>query len=1719
MVVHVVKVIHVLKNKRKKKRYLVYLFLGPSIPPAVRKLLALVQDLPVADALKTLTKEQEKQLRATFGLGWCEKLWIRKHLQKHRSAATKNGKKFGTAFVNWWSKHYTARSASGGAGPPAATTSAQQQADNEPKAVIASTEQKEAPLSDIERAFLKRSSKKDVDKIEKRVRQYRGDANAKPARKTRSTTRGPDVANADDEEWWHDNSEQGRGDVCTKRYVYDFHIAEDEPVAMLRRKIAVTVSLPRNLFSDQKAPPLLPRFQYLWFKNARTRNNESLLHLWTRAGKNGAAWKYTPREIPLTPLESTDNAHELREVCDGVRTKMNLNYRSMGDMILCDVSENIDELYLADAVSQLLSVADELQARAEADQVDVHDAYMRRFFPRVFQDEWLRWVALDADKRPSTSIARLKDKQRALNNLVGLRARSEAWVASLKLPEKMRDLAPVVTHLHCKWTRDVPWDDYWMRRVVDAFPLSEDIPKIEYVPLVGESVSKLHQSLEGQVLMEYKDKFYRKGGAKGLSIAVRLPKFKNSVLNVRVRNQRLEARVSFDDAQAVSVAKILPVVVEKVTRVVVLFRRAPMVAHLKTPQRDEFVVSYVNGSLRVPGAAEPNHYKLSELARVWFPYFAVDVDPTSRGRVDGTYLRYVRVSNYHNEDSREKRILMYLRNAVLEGDEELSERVQRDFNITADQALREIAQTRAKFGTVAKSNNPRSLEHVARFRRQEGASVEIMGKDKGKVFVRIMGARGENQLARICAAVTRLLHQYTRTHGQKKDAHLRNWLKTDLKHVAHRKDLVMDKDGDVTVRSSGVASNAAFRAKTRRDPERMKAPYSRLVSKNKQPDSLTQKEIDDPESGWARGKDPGTYVHKKRKLVAYPLPREDTGELVYYYCDPKHVDKGYTHMGFSHSKKVGSHCYPSCNRMDRGQSDTATIRAHHDKCLAPGKAKIDSVLRALDETELRRPRARDVGLILNQGWHTPGRLSTLPPELDLLANGGCDVRFELAKNKRLILAAPGAYVSLGTPVVDAPQDSFLHALSYVFDKPVATLRKELAGAKKFAVPPHTCHPFHALWAKVSLHYGVQVWIIRLRRNCHVDLATVPYFMHALWHARPLGQKKAAAHAVVLLEITMNQRSAHYVPLVRIKSKSGGSEAAVVPEIRGLIPLRGATKDPTDVLAARVHEWALASGYLKDLNQDRATVEKTLRTGARRFLAPAYLHGWTLVGFLKQWGMSVEAQVVSTDAYIVFLVARFPNNGKPSLIPTVHGPPVPGLKTVAWKAINALVQSPDASLQPFAALPKLWGDWTRCQDSRGAVVALESSFGCWIPVVRGQPKAAASSNATATNSAAIDLPEIEKLLARVEAEPEGDVDANQRSFRSFMFLEENEELFFLHLSDAITGSKGVRQRLEEVVHDEDLDAPSKREKVVAELWNLHGFWDLVAGVPAQVGTYLPENQRQVCPVHKTKDGCGSNLHCTWADGSCKLAVPKERIAPYVNRAAVWLVDNPFFRKRMLKLDHFRWPGVRDSLYIQPKKNQIVFRNTNVHYANEKVRALVDKLNTQLEKQNLKEFQKRCPATPYERSTYRGLSLRPFGASDRPWMNLESEPDPLFRAIAYAVYSVENIGLPLHVRSTNIPKKTIDDWTLKVKRAVLKLSGKGFRNLVAYQTVSRVAWMSEAHQLELAARWLGASFVLYYLTKKKIKKLGRIGDTKETTLELVFSSPKLKDGVVLGPVFDA
>lgn len=101
---------------------------------------------------------------------------------------------------------------------------------------------------------------------------------------------------------------------------------------------------------------------------------------------------------------------------------------------------------------------------------------------------------------------------------------------------------------------------------------------------------------------------------------------------------------------------------------------------------------------------------------------------------------------------------------------------------------------------------------------------------------------------------------------------------------------------------------------------------------------------------------------------------------------------------------------------------------------------------------------------------------------------------------------------------------------------------------------------------------------------------------------------------------------------------------------------------------------------------------------------------------------------------------------------------------------------------------------------------------------------------------------------------------------------------------------------------------------------------ISGKEPNIDTYIVNNDREACMIHKNQQECNNNPHCHWTRTGCYMSITKNMIIKYINKISEELADNNVKAFEILKIEDYYVSDIVDYQKFTQRQGQKVLRST-------------------------------------------------------------------------------------------------------------------------------------------------------------------------------------------------
>ncbi|ULY68456.1 putative VV A7-like early transcription factor large subunit [Chlorella virus XW01] len=855
-------------------------------------------------------------------------------------------------------------------------------------------------------------------------------------------------------------------ETFNKNYIFDNYIYKNDTIKNMRNKI--TTSLPLN--NKFKQNFLLPEYQYFYSKYKIDKKIDRIMigQKWTR--------KNELLQIDIVPNDSLIPYENLKGNLSYLRESFGFRLRREDDesSIINAYQDYItnNEIFMIDILNEL-----GIDYKNDAQKIkNLFDVYVSIYFPLLSFEEFNNLLLILQNKPKTEFIENNQNRFNTIKNDIMLEneihytvEEAKENINSLNISQNvskgvklfednyiLQSIIHVTVTDPKNITGTISSDKFNLYRIFDNFIVNQEFPFVEYQDIEGQITykfyDKLNQDLENQ---EFLNRWFE-NASQGITFRMRIKKDKFISITF-AENGRIEYKITWREEDKAKTENIIESY-EFIRTLLKKINDENRKVKIILPKNEKFQYAFVNTiqKFALPNDGKINHNDLSDFARFFFPYVSLVIDPKKRvGKKGievesskfGTYLRYKRIDKYESKSKMHIRILWYLKNFSI-SDKDLIDEIAKQFNLTQEDAAREIDDVKSKFSKVLDKSKSLSkkLKNLPKS-KPPGIEIDVQGREVNNYKVRITGARNKEQSMEIVEFMNVLIYLYGQTYILQKPKYqkIKETLKK-LTNIAKRRNKVaelIDYEADakrVKVITKLDKERLGFK------PEEGQNQWSRSCQnsgddKRRQPNVIPGDKINELiRNGYKLNKTNGFYEKevnvsikgKKQKVNIRAVKLGDadgssTGN--FYTCDP--VENGeHTFVGFlSKSNNPNDLCMPCCFKKDHLDTTNKKKQAYFMKCLG-NESKDEKV----EEEAIEKIKDK-VYILQDTNKVIEGRFIYLSESLNRLFNKLWNNDYNI-KNHYLIESNSGYFFKF---TVRDNHYNFLAAIANIFDKSIKEL--------------------------------------------------------------------------------------------------------------------------------------------------------------------------------------------------------------------------------------------------------------------------------------------------------------------------------------------------------------------------------------------------------------------------------------------------------------------------------------------------------------------------------------------------------------------------------------------------------------------------------------------------------------------------------------------------------
>lgn len=1370
-------------------------------------------------------------------------------------------------------------------------------------------------------------------------------------------------------------------DVYHKIYITDQYIFKDDTVKTMRQKITVTIPLSKKFGKHIR---LLPEAQYFW--------SEYIVENVTDYVMLGQKWirRNELLKIDIKPNENIKIYEKLRDNLAYLKESFGYKIKRENDEsnIIRAYSEymTMNEIFMLDVYNDL-----GLNYNSPSEEKrNLYDVYINIYYPVIAYERFEQITDLLND-RNNKELSFIELQFNNIRNDVILETKIEETVEETKNHLKAFDknfsqnyIILSIIHVNIMDPKNITGTTsdlkYNLYRIFDNFNVSEEYPFMQYQTLDSQLRYKIFTKTKKVENSELFAKWFE-NAPYGISFKIKLKSSHNTqdkYISINLHdNGRINYKVTWredDEANIDNINETYDYVRELLTKI----NSENKKIKIMLPSNDKFKYAFINTiqKFTLPNNFKINHNDLSDFSRFFFPYVSMVVEPKKRKskRQDivneaskyGTYLRYKRISKYDNRIKLQLRILYFLRNYDI-NDNEIIDEISKQFNITAELALKEINYVKEKYQKVIKRSSKLSkkLQTLPKS-KPPGIGIDIQGRERDRYKIRITGARDKEQLDEIVQFMQVLIYLYTETYLFKNKDYqkIREMLKK-LTNIAQRRNkvaAVVDYDATIkTVKSITSLDKARLGFK----PEKGQSQWTRScqnsgTDKKRRPDITPEDKIDKLiQDGYKMNKKTGYYekvVEIKTKgkkynttIRAVKLFDNDTSTYNYYSCDPN-INKEHFYIGFlSRGNNPNNLCMPCCFKKDHLTGHNKQKRNNFLKCLGEN-VKEDKV----QETSL----GDKLYILQETNKIQDGRFIYLPKYLDIFFNGIWKHDHKI-KNHYLLESKSGYFFKY---TIKHEYYYFLAAMANIYMKSIEEIMQHLirfiekdkddrfftylnngdisesfknrealveyiqtSNYLEYDVIGELCALPGAISEKGILYYILNKQIIIIKRALEKDELKEKYYLECL-NPENNYQYNYDRDIVILIK-----EDKYYFPIYRVQKDEKINKKIL--------------------LQKKYSNEKLQNGLQNVINElKKYHLKSCQNTLLSQIVTNNNLIGKNIIEKLKKININIKKQYIDDRRKCKYI--ELDNGLCLPIIPSGTSYEYPFIsirnKRSAWldykttiKILTDIEKKLNLDYKPVTVF------YDEINKNKIKIISILLNNKLTISIL----------NET------VDINDIKKLGLSVIFKPleesidneimnyDNTVIYDERSKRvkEHNYMNESYNLYRLELSLYLSNNDDIKESVINIVQNKKIPVATKKDElrsilfqiidpklaaeykiITKELGNKPTMAFIAKNIP-ELSNYVIYNVRDYCNINTTMEKCNSNLQCQWKNNTCKLQLLENIVPDFINKIIEELVEGGIKYKELIQDGTYYVSDIVNYSQYTYRENQkiIIANNFNVN----------------------------------------------------------------------------------------------------------------------------------------------------------------------------------------------
>ena len=1359
----------------------------------------------------------------------------------------------------------------------------------------------------------------------------------------------------------------------SKNYVYSQYIYEDDTIEIIKKKINCSIGLSKKF--NNKTISILPSRIYLYSKynyiDPKTKKNvedtimigqkwikkNTILNINNIPNKNIKFYENLSGNLKLLKEDIKKYGNKIRREDDIYNTIFFYN-------------EYIDnnEIYMLDIYNELGKNYNTINENIN----NLYDVYLKIYFFNLNREDLNNIINFINNKNNNEYNNIMMIYQNYNNNLNldnDIMNRIEKLIINKNIDNlKNNYITQTTIHLNI-------YDENEISKKIDLYRIFDNFVVTDKYPfLIYQSYnSELNYKFISNVKKNQINKNWFNTSPYGISFKIIIDsKDITKYISVNINeNGRIEYKNQFKEKEQI----ILDSIKSTYKYVVSLIKKINsenITINLSIPTNKDFNYAFINSiqKFNLPKKHKINHNYLSDLARYFYPYLSLVIEPKKRqGKIIkenqsskyGTYIRYKRIDKFENEARIEYRIINFIRNYE-HTDITLANVISKQFNITEQLALKKIQDAKNKYPKLKKSRKIlKSLDNIPKY-KPPGIGIDIQGKDTDNYKIRISGARNKKQLIRISNIINCLIYIYIQIYIFKKNDFIdikQNLKKIDniAKRLNKVNDIVYYKSDIKTVKKMTTIDKERLGFK----PEKGQNQWTRSCqnsgdNKRRRPDQFNDENLDKMlKQGYKLNKKNKFYEKKikiKNKEITLRAVQikdfDGKGNNIYYTCDPN-KNKEHMYIGFlSRSSNPYGHCMPCCFKKDQLTSNNKEKKNYFLECIGNKEKNVEykQSSKILDKLYI----LQDTNKIHEN------KFSYLPKIIDIYLNLLVKNKV-LIKNHYLIKSETGYFFKYGINQLD---NNFLKAVGILVNKTVDDIINICIDILK---------KDNDLMLFTSLNNGEIRYLFKSKENYIeylensnninfqyiIDLLSAPnilfkeglniYIFKKIEKEKIINNKN---NLIIDYTIYFNNNENSYKlynknikNILLINDNNNYYPIRFVKLIKQIEIIDYFTydKNENNIINKinKLYEYNNLSQNIIFQNINNIYTAKNIYIELLKLNNNNLIPKYQIIDSIYKCNY-----LILNNGYLLFIEKP---SGILNNIPLV-------------KNINKYIYDLNSSIKLYLSINKLikinfkpnYIYYNNYKDNKYNVIGMSviNQDALFLPVINQKFTEKELNKIFTKYNLIIQLKKINNkkniddyFIENIKNEK--DIRFKESSLQNY--YNESYNIFKLEISYYLQKFKNKREEIIKIYN-------SKNKKKSVQLLKkmLYNITELIFNKSEKnpdLDNYKVNNYRYICNK-LDKNNCNSNIFCNYNNGKCKPMQKKSLLYKNIERLSNELIYNELIYKEIMNIDEYYVSNIIDKNNFKEQKNQIILKNTNII----NIDSILNKIFNETEKLNIK-----------------------------------------------------------------------------------------------------------------------------------------------------------------------